>query len=182
MKTRARNGVSPTAAARPLQRPYYRISDAPGVEPGPGFHRPLATALPAGEGAAVHPCAVHLASSAVLDSAPQQTLGLWVPSGRPDSNRRPPAPEAGALPSCATPRCARFIGLFHVKRSEGNLTENLCSWCPDGCAPRVRAAPAALGKAFRADQSPAALLLARTGFECHPGHLVGIAGIEPAAP
>src|SRR5262245_6313602 len=29
-------------------------------------------------------------------------LGKW--SGRPDSNRRPPAPKAGALPGCATPR------------------------------------------------------------------------------
>src|SRR5277367_1999214 len=27
---------------------------------------------------------------------------LW--SGRPDSNRGPPAPKAGALPGCATPR------------------------------------------------------------------------------
>jgi hypothetical protein len=25
-------------------------------------------------------------------------------SGRPDLNRRPPAPKAGALPGCATPR------------------------------------------------------------------------------
>jgi hypothetical protein len=25
-------------------------------------------------------------------------------SGRPDSNRGPPAPKAGALPACATPR------------------------------------------------------------------------------
>jgi hypothetical protein len=25
-------------------------------------------------------------------------------SGRPDSNRGPPAPKAGALPGCATPR------------------------------------------------------------------------------
>ena len=32
------------------------------------------------------------------------TRGLsW--SGRPDLNRRPPAPKAGALPGCATPRC-----------------------------------------------------------------------------
>ena len=28
--------------------------------------------------------------------------GLW--SGRPDLNRRPPRPERGALPSCATSR------------------------------------------------------------------------------
>src|SRR4051812_26784227 len=27
-------------------------------------------------------------------------------SGRPDLNRRPPAPKAGALPGCATPRSA----------------------------------------------------------------------------
>ena len=30
--------------------------------------------------------------------------GLPIQSGRPDSNRRPPAPKAGALPGCATPR------------------------------------------------------------------------------
>jgi hypothetical protein len=30
-------------------------------------------------------------------------------SGREDSNFRPPAPHAGALPGCATPRC--FSGL-----------------------------------------------------------------------
>ena len=26
-------------------------------------------------------------------------------SGMPDSNRRPPAPKAGALANCANPRC-----------------------------------------------------------------------------
>ncbi len=31
-----------------------------------------------------------------------RTLGIW--SGRLDSNQRPPAPKAGALPGCATPR------------------------------------------------------------------------------
>src|SRR6266567_9483737 len=30
------------------------------------------------------------------------TGAIW--SGRPDLNRRPPAPKAGALPGCATPR------------------------------------------------------------------------------
>src|SRR3954470_11796771 len=30
-------------------------------------------------------------------------------SGRPDSNRRPPAPKAGALPGCATPRGAEKV-------------------------------------------------------------------------
>ena len=29
---------------------------------------------------------------------------VLIQSGRPDSNRRPPAPKAGALPDCATPR------------------------------------------------------------------------------
>jgi hypothetical protein len=33
-------------------------------------------------------------------------------SGRPDSNRRPPAPKAGALPGCATPRLQRFLILL----------------------------------------------------------------------
>src|SRR5690554_7736840 len=31
-------------------------------------------------------------------------LGGQIKSGRPDSNRRLPAPKAGALPGCATPR------------------------------------------------------------------------------
>ena len=31
-------------------------------------------------------------------------------SGRADSNRRPPAPKAGALPGCATPRCGCTLG------------------------------------------------------------------------
>src|SRR5688500_13547326 len=30
-------------------------------------------------------------------------------SGRPDSNRRPPAPKSGALPDCATPRDLRYL-------------------------------------------------------------------------
>src|ERR687884_76846 len=33
-------------------------------------------------------------------------------SGREDSNLRPPAPKAGALPGCATPRTARMISDF----------------------------------------------------------------------
>src|SRR5215470_11317102 len=32
-------------------------------------------------------------------------------SGRPDSNRRPPAPKAGALPGCATSRGPILLGL-----------------------------------------------------------------------
>ena len=31
-----------------------------------------------------------------------ETVDIW--SGREDLNLRPPAPHAGALPSCATPR------------------------------------------------------------------------------
>ena len=46
-------------------------------------------------------------------SAPSSVPGIQLPrpsdsafkeSGRPDSDRRPPAPKAGALPGCATPR------------------------------------------------------------------------------
>jgi hypothetical protein len=34
-------------------------------------------------------------------------LSYWRVSGRADLNGRPPAPKAGALPSCATPRAFR---------------------------------------------------------------------------
>ena len=34
-------------------------------------------------------------------------LSYWRVSGRADLNGRPPAPKAGALPSCATPRAIR---------------------------------------------------------------------------
>jgi hypothetical protein len=34
-------------------------------------------------------------------------LSYWRESGRADLNGRPPAPKAGALPSCATPRAFR---------------------------------------------------------------------------
>jgi hypothetical protein len=34
-------------------------------------------------------------------------LSYWRVSGRADLNGRPPAPKAGALPSCATPRASR---------------------------------------------------------------------------
>jgi hypothetical protein len=36
--------------------------------------------------------------------AQEQDVWERVESGRPDLNRRPPAPKAGALPGCATPR------------------------------------------------------------------------------
>src|SRR5689334_16713237 len=35
----------------------------------------------------------------------ERSVKRW--SGRPDSNRRPPAPKAGALPGCATPRLVK---------------------------------------------------------------------------
>jgi hypothetical protein len=35
-------------------------------------------------------------------------------SGREDSNLRPPAPEAGALPGCATPRHTNLQGQVHT--------------------------------------------------------------------
>jgi hypothetical protein len=60
------------------------LETAPGVEPGWTGLRPAA--LPLGH--------------AVLVSL--RTSPLW--SRRPGSNGRPPAPEAGTLPSCATTR------------------------------------------------------------------------------
>ena len=41
-------------------------------------------------------------------SSPSELLARW--SGRLDSNQRPPAPKAGALPGCATPRQIQFYG------------------------------------------------------------------------
>ena len=43
-------------------------------------------------------------------------------SGRPDSNRGPPAPKAGALPGCATPRLAGWKGSPESGPSEGGGT------------------------------------------------------------
>ena len=42
------------------------------------------------------------ARNEVLPIGPEWTFERW--SGRLDSNQRPPAPKAGALPGCATPR------------------------------------------------------------------------------
>src|SRR5438105_5389377 len=44
---------------------------------------------------------VHFTARGALVLVPCR-VGNW--SGRLDSNQRPPAPEAGALPDCATPR------------------------------------------------------------------------------
>jgi hypothetical protein len=49
-------------------------------------------------------------------------------SGRPDSNRGPPAPKAGALPNCATPR-RELNAIFK------QLTATTASW------PRMDMAP-----------------------------------------
>ena len=37
---------------------------------------------------------------------------LW--SGRKDSNLRPPAPKAGALPDCAMPRMQRMLSFLSL--------------------------------------------------------------------
>ena len=39
-----------------------------------------------------------------VERAYDAARAVAVRSGRPDSNRGPPAPKAGALPGCATPR------------------------------------------------------------------------------
>src|SRR5206468_11607990 len=51
-------------------------------------------------------------------------------SGRPDLNRRPPAPKAGALPGCATPRrmsahhiIATMTDLLLASQNPGKLAE-----------------------------------------------------------
>ena len=48
-------------------------------------------------------------------------------SGRPDSNRGPPAPKAGALPDCATPRrcCATGRYTKHLNQPHSKRCQNL---------------------------------------------------------
>ena len=55
-----------------------------------------------------------------VGNAPTSGVKLKRKSGRPDLNRGLPAPKAGALPGCATPRrwhtyyCIRFRGLMYL--------------------------------------------------------------------
>src|SRR5437764_4009961 len=75
---------------------------------------------------------------------PQVRILLGAPmcckkSGREDSNLRPPAPKAGALPDCATPRpeffsiiqaarVARFLTLSFVQRCEAGFPAARVAW------------------------------------------------------
>ena len=70
------------------------------------------------------------------------------------SPRRSSASRCPAQPGA--PERLRTAGLPRTKRALSPTELQGQGQHPDGCAPRVRAAPAALGKAFRADQSPAA--------------------------
>src|SRR5688500_8284714 len=49
-------------------------------------------------------------------------------SGREDSNLRPPAPKAGALPDCATPRRVRWFGgrRSPTRGGRGPFLDRLC--------------------------------------------------------
>ena len=60
-------------------------------------------------------------------------------SGRPDSNRRPPAPKAGAIPGYATPR--RSTGRYVILWSGGGQPgpANLCHYTADGGAGTIQA-------------------------------------------
>src|SRR4051812_25742987 len=49
---------------------------------------------------------------------------IW--SGRLDSNQRPPAPKAGALPGCATPRPDRETALSHRASAETVSADRTC--------------------------------------------------------
>jgi hypothetical protein len=76
------------------------------------------------------PAVDHLQTNAHLQKRHKAVKPCAAKSGRPDSNRGPPAPKAGALPDCATPRscCAavRYTthsNLPHLKLSQ-NLTRN----------------------------------------------------------
>ena len=57
-------------------------------------------------------CSLSSVGAACAKSQPANREGLWnqqeIWSGRCDLNTRPPAPKAGALPGCATPRLFQF--------------------------------------------------------------------------
>ena len=53
-------------------------------------------------------------------------------SRRLDSNQRPPAPEAGALPGCATPRCCDHAASFEYRADS-----YLCLWRPYPKYPQI---------------------------------------------
>ena len=89
----------------------------------------------------------------------RRTVEKW--SGRPDSNWRPPAPKAGALPGCATPRrqalshvlrAMCYVRRAHVRRAHvrraSRATCYTCfhvltcdSGCPSPLRSRVRSSP-----------------------------------------
>src|SRR4029077_7688071 len=51
----------------------------------------------------------------LLDNEPALTsCKIW--SGRGDLNARPPAPKAGALPGCATPRFSNHLQTGYLRR------------------------------------------------------------------
>jgi hypothetical protein len=65
----------------------------------------------------------------ITDKAPQQPKSLrglyFHQSGRPDSNWGPPAPKAGALPDCATPRSTLNLLCFNALSSPLTLRHML---------------------------------------------------------
>ena len=53
----------------------------------------------------------------LAEGAFQTDIVRW--SGRQDSNLRPSAPKADALPDCATPRCHQRTDERHARQSPG---------------------------------------------------------------
>ncbi len=53
--------------------------------------------------------------SSRVENPPAPVLSQW--SGREDLNLRPPAPKAGALPGCATPRLHRQASSLYLRAS-----------------------------------------------------------------
>ena len=70
-------------------------------------------------------------------------VGLYfTKSGRPDSNRRPPEPHSGALPSCATSREGGNIDVDQrgLNREGGGVRTRCEGWGNDGCLAEVSGA------------------------------------------
>src|SRR5712691_2400466 len=80
--------------------------------------------------------------SAAIRNDPESTLvypcGHPTESGRRDSNSRPPAPKAGALPGCATSRAATSVGGPAAAHATGLHSEDAAERRDRGDRPAAR--------------------------------------------
>src|SRR5271154_1505333 len=75
-------------------------------------------------------------------------------SGRLDSNQRPPAPKAGALPGCATPRHRISLILLHFQVAHVTFASLFRRKLYQNCTKAHPACPEAVRRARGAAEAP----------------------------